>query len=72
MPKWKELKRFCERDGWELYKQTDHDYYRKFLPNGDVLRTKVSRGSGEIESGLWKRILTRQLKTTQEHFNEII
>lgn len=20
MPKWKELKRFCERDNWELYK----------------------------------------------------
>ena len=29
MPKWKELKRFCERDGWELYKNTDHYFYRK-------------------------------------------
>ena len=24
MPKWNELKRYCERDGWELYKETDH------------------------------------------------
>ena len=22
-PKWSELRRFCERDGWELYKNTD-------------------------------------------------
>jgi hypothetical protein len=34
MPRWKELKRFCERDGWELYKDTDHYYYRKILPDG--------------------------------------
>ena len=24
VPKWKELKRFCEKDGCELYKDTDH------------------------------------------------
>ncbi|HNR05102.1 MAG TPA: type II toxin-antitoxin system HicA family toxin, partial [Bacillota bacterium] len=29
MPSWKELKRFCENDGWELYKTTDHYFYRK-------------------------------------------
>lgn len=23
MPRWKELKRFCDRDGWECYKDTD-------------------------------------------------
>ena len=27
MPKWKELKRFCDKDGWELYKDTDHYFY---------------------------------------------
>ena len=37
MPRWKELKRFCDRDGWELYKETDPYYYRKKLENGDVL-----------------------------------
>lgn len=29
MPRWREIKRFCENDGWELYKDTDHFYYRK-------------------------------------------
>ena len=24
MPSWRELRRFCERDRWELYKDTDH------------------------------------------------
>ena len=48
MPRWKELQRFCERDGWELYKNTDHYFYRKTMDNGEVKRTKVSRGSHEI------------------------
>ena len=58
MPRWKELKRFCEKDGWELYKDTDHYFYRKKLENGDVLYTKVSKGSGEIGHRMWKRIMT--------------
>lgn len=29
MPRWKDLKRFCENDGWELYKSTDHDRLAK-------------------------------------------
>ncbi|MDO4183549.1 MAG: type II toxin-antitoxin system HicA family toxin [Coriobacteriia bacterium] len=72
MPSWKELRRYCERDGWECYKSTDHDFYRKVLPDGTVLRTKVSRGHGQINGRLWQEILRRQLKTTQEHFNKII
>lgn len=31
MPRWKELKRFCERDGWELYKDTDHYFFGKSI-----------------------------------------
>ena len=49
MPKWKELKRFCDRDNWECYKVTDHYFYRKILPDGNILYTKVSKGNGEIE-----------------------
>ena len=37
MPRWKELKRFCDRDGWELYKDTDHYFYRKIDENGNIL-----------------------------------
>lgn len=72
MPKWKDLKRYCEHDGWELYKETDHYFYRKILDDGTVLRTKVSKGSGEIHFHLWHEILKKQLQTTQEHFNELI
>ncbi|WP_225893498.1 hypothetical protein [Clostridium botulinum] len=49
MPKCKELKRFCDREGWELYKDTNHYYYRKKDSNGNIRKTKVSRGSGEIK-----------------------
>lgn len=72
MPKWKDVKRYCERDGWELYKVTDHYFYRKVLEDGSILRTKVSKGSGEIQYHLWREILNKQLKTTQEQFNKLI
>ena len=72
MPRWKELKRYCERDGWELYKETDHYFFRKFLPDGTMLRTKVSKSSGEIPPAMWQNILKKQLQTTQTHFNEVI
>ena len=29
MPSWRDLRKFCERDGWDLYKETDHYYYRR-------------------------------------------
>jgi len=69
MPSWKDLKRFCEHDGWELYKQTDHDFYRKRDPDGNVRLTKVSRNPGQINGNLWKIILKRQLQVTKEYFN---
>lgn len=72
MPSWRELKRFCERDGWELYKDTDHYYYRKADENGNIKRTKVSRGGGEIRPHMWKEILKRQLQVTEEYFNKVI
>lgn len=72
MPSWKDLKRFCDRDGWELYKNTDHYYYRKIDEDGNIKFTKVSRGSGEIGTYLWREILRKQLKVTQEYFNKTI
>ncbi|MGN0182565.1 MAG: type II toxin-antitoxin system HicA family toxin [Candidatus Ornithomonoglobus sp.] len=72
MPTWKELKRFCDRDGWVLYKSTDHYFYRKQDKDGTIRRTKVSRGSGEIHGGLWREILKKQLQVTEEYFNSVI
>jgi predicted RNA binding protein YcfA (HicA-like mRNA interferase family) len=72
MPSWKDLKRFCEQDGWERYKKTDHWFYRKSDSNGNVRRTKVSHGSGQIQHRLWQEILKNQLQVTQEYFNSKI
>lgn len=71
MPTWKELKRFCDRDGWEMYKDTDHYFYRKFDESGNILYTKISKGSGEIHTSLFKQILKKQLCVTKEYFNNI-
>lgn len=71
MPSWKELRRFCERDGWELYKDTDHYFYRKLLDDGSLKRTKVSKGTGEIPKKLWKEILRKQLQVTESYFNRL-
>ena len=72
MPRWKELKRFCDNDGWELYKDTDHYFYRKKAEDGTVLYTKVSKGSGEIHAKMWSHIRNHQLHVTQEYFNSKI
>jgi hypothetical protein len=34
--------------------------------------TKVSKGSGEIHTRMWKEILKKQLQVTQEYFNSKI
>ena len=56
MPSWRDLRRFCERDGWELYKDSDHYFYRK-VETDKTRKTKVSKGTGEIERRMWQDIL---------------
>jgi len=68
MPSWKELKRFCENDGWELYKKTDHWFYRKIERNGNIKHTKISMSSGEIQKNMWQQILKKQLQVTKDIF----
>ena len=72
MPRWKELKRFCDNDGWELYKDTNHYYYRKHNEDGTIKWTKVSKGSGEIHPHMWQEILRKQLQVSQDYFNKKI
>lgn len=55
MPSWKDLKRFCERDYWELYKETDHWYFRKAIPNGTLKPTKVSGEQEKYAASFGKR-----------------
>jgi len=72
MPSWRDLRRFCERDGWELFKDTDHYFYRKDDDDGTPRRVKVSKGTGEIRGSLWQAILKKQLKVSKEYFNSKI
>ncbi len=65
-PKFGDLKRYCDKNGWIMIRNTDHWYYEKVLADGTVLRTKISQAAAkEIPKNLWKRILEKQLKTTE-------
>jgi hypothetical protein len=70
-PRWSDLRRFCEIDGWEERGRTrggtgDHFRYRKVLPDGRILRTKASHGNDEIGDKLWHHILRHQLDLESE------
>ncbi|WP_338139493.1 type II toxin-antitoxin system HicA family toxin [Paenibacillus thiaminolyticus] len=70
MPSWSDLENFLRRDGWVMVRQNGRDkIYEKTLPNGEVLRTAVSKGTGEIGKGLFNRILKHQLRVDKEYFN---
>jgi len=72
MPGTKEHRRFCQNDGWELYKSTDHDFYRKLLPNGVYLTTFISRGTKEYSPEMFAKILKQQLHCDKTYFNSKI
>jgi len=68
-PKYRDLKKYCEKNGWVMIRNTDHWYYEKVLADGTVLQTKVSHAvHKEIPSNIWKLILTKQLKISEEEF----
>jgi len=70
MPSWRDIERFCKRDGWEQYKKKGHHiFFRKVMDDGTVKRTKVSRGTGEVKGHLWEEIRKNQLQVTIEYFN---
>ncbi len=67
-PTFGQLKRFCEKNGWTLIRDTDHRYYEEVLSNGEVLRTRVSHAvAKEIPKQLWRKIL-KQLRVSEEDF----
>jgi hypothetical protein len=70
VPDKKDLRCFCELDGWERTNASspDHDRYRKTLDNGDILRTRVSHGRGPAcdDPALWSRIWRHQLGLSSE------
>jgi hypothetical protein len=70
IPDKKDVKRFCELDGWEETEaeSPDHHRYRKRLDDGTVLRTKVSHGRGPIcrAPQLWTKVWRHQLGLESE------
>ena len=64
MPRWKDFRRFLDRNAKFLRHGGDHDIY---LYKGR--RIRVSRSSGEIDRTIWRDILNHQLRITQEEFN---
>ena len=77
IPDKKDLRRFCELDDWEETEAVspDHDRYRKRLPDGTILRTKVSNGRGPIvrNPGLWSHLWRHQLGVeSEEQFWEVL
>jgi hypothetical protein len=74
MPSWKELERFLKHDGWEYRpKNSGRDKtYTKMLPSGEILWSRVSKGSGQIGKGLFAAILKHQLKASPEYFNQVL
>jgi predicted RNA binding protein YcfA (HicA-like mRNA interferase family) len=68
---WKELRRFLENDGYVMVRHGSRDdIYEKVMPTGEIHRVRVSKGTGEIEKGLFSRILKQQIFVTKEEFNE--
>lgn len=71
-PKFSDLRRFCQIDGWEEMrgasgKRGDHFRYRKVLEDGRILRTKASHSDAEIgDPSLWRRIWRDQLALASE------
>ena len=68
-PKFRDLKKYCDKNGWVMIRNTVHWYYEKVLIDGTLLQTRISHAvHKEIPSNLWKLILKNQLKTTENEF----
>jgi len=70
-PTWKQIRKFCEKDGWQELGKSKDIIYRK-VTSDHIKRTKVSKGSGGPSKSLWSHILNKQLQVTEEYFWEKI
>ena len=76
-----DLQSFVEHDGWTeepnlgagRARSGDHRRYRRDLPDGTSLRTKVSHSlRDEIGPDLFKHILRDQLRVTEDRFWDVV
>jgi hypothetical protein len=72
-PTWDELREFLKHDDWEEDRATAHDFFEKTLPDGEIVRTHVSRsGSKTMSPGRFKAILSDQLRLSEAEFWEVL
>ena len=72
----REHKRFCDIEGWETVRNArgrpvaHHLTYELALPDGRILRTRISRPANSETYGasLWSAILRDQLDVTEDAF----
>ena len=75
-PTRRDHQRFCEIEGWAVVRSgtgkrsTHHETYELELPDGRILRTRISRPPDRTGYGaaLWSHILRDQLQTSPEEF----
>ena len=75
-PTRRDHQRFCEIEGWSVVRSgvgkrsVHHETYELELPDGRILRTRVSRPPDRTGYGaaLWSHILRDQLQTSPEEF----
>ena len=62
--------RFVLSEGWRKVPSTHHETYELDLPDGRVLRTRISRPPNRTTYGarMWAHILRDQLDVTAEEF----
>jgi len=74
-PTWDEVREFLQHDRWtsDRRRSTDHDYFTKTLPDGEILITKISRSTQKTMSpGRFKAILSDQLRVGEAQFWEVL
>jgi len=72
-PSWDEFREFLKHDDWEEDRATGHDFFEKTLPDGEILRTHVSRsGSKAMSPGRFRAILSDQLRLSEAVFWEVL
>ena len=69
-----DLRTFCRVDGWRCKADRPgrsvhkHEVWTKSLPDGEILRVVISKGSGEYTPRLASRILKHELRVTSADF----
>jgi hypothetical protein len=68
-PTWGHIDAFCNADGWEAVRETDHVFWEKTLPSGEVLTTHRSFAANKpITPNVFSLILREQLRVSKAEF----